>query len=93
MREFGSQGQQRLTVLSMKLAEMNFIQESTEQYPLLLMDDVMSELDAVKRSLLLDNLKHAQTFITATEREYFSEDFLENTALWTVNNGNIERKA
>jgi DNA replication and repair protein RecF len=74
LRTFGSQGQQRTGVLSLKLAELEFIKSETAEYPVLLLDDVMSELDASRREHLLSFIKdRVQTFITATEEKYFPE--------------------
>lgn len=74
LRNFGSQGQQRTGVLALKLAEIEFIKSETGEYPVLLLDDVMSELDASRREQLLSFIKDKiQTFITATEPKYFSE--------------------
>ncbi len=69
LRLFGSQGQQRTAVLSLKLSELEFLNEETGTYPVLLLDDVMSELDSARRRRLIDFLrqKHIQTFITAVE--------------------------
>ena len=69
LKSFGSQGQQRSSVLSLKLAELEFLKLETGEYPILLLDDVMSELDTRRRdnllSLLQDN--NVQTLITATD--------------------------
>jgi DNA replication and repair protein RecF len=74
LRTFGSQGQQRTGVLSLKLAELEFIKSETGEYPILLLDDVMSELDAVRREHLLAFIKdRVQTVITATEEKYFPD--------------------
>ncbi|MBR0102227.1 MAG: DNA replication/repair protein RecF [Selenomonadaceae bacterium] len=70
---FGSQGQLRTAALSLKLSELQFLRAETGEYPLLLLDDVMSELDAERRELLLEFLsrEQIQTLITATDRAYF----------------------
>lgn len=74
LRNFGSQGQQRTGVLALKLAELEFIKSETGEYPVLLLDDVMSELDAARRSeLLLFIRERIQTFITAADAQYFSQ--------------------
>jgi DNA replication and repair protein RecF len=74
LRNFGSQGQQRTGVLALKLAELEFIKSETSEYPILLLDDVMSELDAARRSeLLLFIRERVQTFITAADEQYFSQ--------------------
>jgi DNA replication and repair protein RecF len=69
-RDFGSQGQQRSCVLALKLAELEYMESVTREPPLLLLDDLMSELDEHRRGALLGNLKPGiQTFITTTEKE------------------------
>ena len=71
---FASQGQQRSLVLSYKMAEVALIKEKLGQNPLLLLDDVMSELDNDRRSALFSLLSEGiQTFITATNSEMFDE--------------------
>ncbi|MPN01899.1 DNA replication and repair protein RecF [bioreactor metagenome] len=74
LRTFGSQGQQRTGVLALKLAELEFIKSETGEYPVLLLDDVMSELDANRREQLLTFIKdRVQTFITATDDRFFPD--------------------
>ena len=73
LRTFGSQGQQRTGVLSLKLAELEFLRSETGEYPILLLDDVMSELDVKRRQQLLHFIRREriQTLITATDAAYF----------------------
>ena len=73
LKLFGSQGQLRTAALALKLSELQFLKSETGEYPLLLLDDVMSELDAERREMLLEFLRHEkiQTLITATDRAYF----------------------
>ena len=73
LKIFGSQGQLRTAALALKISELKFIRAETGEYPLLLLDDVMSELDAGRRELLLEFLRgeKIQTLITATDRAYF----------------------
>lgn len=73
LRSFGSQGQQRTGVLALKLAELEFIKSETGEYPVLILDDVMSELDAQRRHQLLNFIQQEriQTIITATDAAYF----------------------
>ncbi len=66
---FGSQGQQRTAVLSLKLSEMDIMVEMTGEHPILLLDDVMSELDEKRQQLLLNSLSNVQGFITCTHLE------------------------
>ncbi|MDR2267658.1 MAG: DNA replication/repair protein RecF [Christensenellaceae bacterium] len=67
LRKFGSQGQQRTAVLSLKLAEVSLFKERTGEAPVLILDDVMSELDEMRRRSLLESLSNVQTLITCTE--------------------------
>ena len=65
---YGSQGQNRTVVLSLKIAELNVIYEEIGEYPILLLDDFMSELDEVRRKNFLNNIKNAQVILTCTEK-------------------------
>lgn len=71
IRQFGSQGQQRSAVLALKLSECGIIEDITEQRPVVLLDDVMSELDNSRRDYLLNHLKNRQIFITCCDKDYF----------------------
>ena len=75
LKTYGSQGQLRTAALSLKLSELELLRTAAGEYPVLLLDDVMSELDAARREQLLTflKLKKIQTIITATERKYFPE--------------------
>ena len=75
LRQYGSQGQIRTTTLALKLSELQFLKAAAGEYPILLLDDVMSELDAARREQLLTFLlrEKIQTLITATEKSYFPE--------------------
>ena len=87
LKLFGSQGQFRTTALSLKLSELEILKKAADEYPVLLLDDVMSELDAERREQLLKFLtqKKIQTLITATESKYFpSQNFGK---IYTVNAG------
>ena len=67
VRRFGSQGQQRTVALSLKLAEIRLISEETGELPVLILDDVLSELDQKRQDFLIGYLKDVQIFLTATE--------------------------
>ena len=69
VKNYGSQGQQRTTALSLKLAELEFIKNRVGEYPILLLDDVFSELDSDRRKKLLNFTAKTQTIITCTEYE------------------------
>ena len=64
---YGSQGQQRTVILSLKLSELNIIYDEINEYPILLLDDFMSELDENRRKSFLNNIKNIQVLITCTE--------------------------
>lgn len=89
LRLYGSQGQLRTTALALKLSEIQMLKTAAGEYPILLLDDVMSELDAERREKLLEFLlsQKIQTLITATEKAYFpAQNFgkvflIENGAL------------
>ena len=89
LKSFGSQGQQRTGILALKLSELEFLHQETGEYPVLLLDDVMSELDSNRRCQLLEFIKkeNIQTLITATEPAYFPTEFLENA--YIVKEGHI----
>ena len=74
LRKYGSQGQQRTTALSLKLAEILLVEEESGEKPVLLLDDVLSELDSGRQRFLLESIDEIQTLITCTG----IEDFLEN---------------
>lgn len=80
LRSFGSQGQQRTGVLALKLSELEFLRSETGEYPVLLLDDVMSELDGTRRERLLDFIgkEHIQTLLTATDAAYLPQKIIGN---------------
>jgi DNA replication and repair protein RecF len=87
---FGSQGQQRSAVLALKLAEIEIIREEAGEYPILLLDDVLSELDNKRKSYLIEHIKGIQTIITSTE--YHELNALTrnfNKKIFYINEGKI----
>ena len=87
---YASQGQQRSIVLSLKLAEINFLKEKTGTYPVLLLDDVLSELDKNRQLKLLDAInENVQTFITTPSISDIKEDLLKKAKVFNIENGNI----
>lgn len=89
---FGSQGQQRTTALSLKLAEIELIAEEIGEYPLLLLDDVLSELDTYRQTQLIETFQDkVQTFITATGVESVHLDKLRELSVFRVADGSIEK--
>jgi DNA replication and repair protein RecF len=93
-RLFGSQGQQRTVALSLKLAERRLIEELVGEPPLLLLDDVLSDLDDARRSLLFDLTAEAgsQTFLSCTNLRAFSPSVLERATVYAVNAGAVEKQ-
>lgn len=87
---FGSQGQQRSAILAMKLAEIEIIKDEVGEYPILLLDDVFSELDNKRKSYLIDHIKGIQTIITSTDDHTINKltkDF--NKKIFYINEGKI----
>lgn len=71
IRKYGSQGQQRTAALSLKLAEIELVKQAVKETPILLLDDVLSELDSNRQNYLLDSIHDIQTFITCTGLDEF----------------------
>ena len=90
MLTYGSRGQQRTAALSAKFGELAFMRAATGEEPILLLDDVFSELDAARREYLLNQaLQHEQTLITATDYSSFSEEILARSHRYEVIAGEI----
>lgn len=87
-RSYGSQGQQRSCVLAVKLAECDILRETSGEPPVILLDDVMSELDGSRRSYLLQGLRDSQIFITCCQRTEQAE-FAPGGAAWHVRAGKL----
>ncbi|WP_438478389.1 DNA replication/repair protein RecF [Streptococcus pluranimalium] len=88
---FGSQGQHRSLILSLKMAEIELIKQSTGDYPILLLDDVMSELDNHRQAKLLEAVlkENVQTFITTTSLDHLKQ-VPENMTVFAINQGAIK---
>ncbi len=91
-RKYGSQGQQRTVALSLKLAQLDLFYEETGEYPLLLLDDVFSELDAERQGKLISRLSKHQTIITCTHIEERLKDYFSSAKFFKVENGVISEK-
>ena len=87
VRAYGSQGQQKTTVLVQKLAEAEIMKEEAGEYPVLLFDDIMSEMDNSRQDYILRQLKNMQIFITCTDKQRFQD--LENARFLRVENGTV----
>ncbi|PLR83355.1 DNA replication/repair protein RecF [Bacillus canaveralius] len=92
VQTFGSQGQQRTTALSVKLAEIELIHSEIGEYPILLLDDVLSELDDYRQSHLLNTIQgKVQTFVTTTSVEGIDHQTLKEASTYKVEAGVINR--
>ena len=89
IRKFGSQGQQRTAALSLKLAEIELVKKMTKDVPLLLLDDVLSELDSNRQNYLLNSIGELQTIITCTGLEEFVKNRFEINKVFKVSDGVI----
>ncbi len=89
IRNFGSQGQQRTAALSLKLSEIKLIEEETGENPVLLLDDVLSELDRERQNYLINSLEDTQVFITTTEISEEVENCLGDIKYFIIENGKI----
>lgn len=89
IRKFGSQGQQRTAALSLKLSEIELVKKVTKDTPVLLLDDVLSELDSNRQKYLLDSIGNIQTIITCTGLDDFVNDRFEINKVFKVSNGMI----
>lgn len=92
LRKYGSQGQQRTTALSLKLAEIEIVKQSVKDTPVLLLDDVLSELDGSRQRYLLENIHDIQTMITCTGVDDFVENNFQIDRLFQVVEGTVERR-
>ena len=90
LRAFASQGQQRSAALALKLAELKILRDETGEMPVLLLDDVFSELDAGRRTCLLSNLADAQVFITCTDKALIEKELFEMTGIIEPGRGKPE---
>ncbi len=87
VRHFGSQGQQRSAALSLKLAEAAVLEEKIGEPPVILLDDVMSELDDYRKNYMIDKIKNRQVFITSCDQSVSKR--LKNGKLFEVENGRV----
>lgn len=87
---YGSRGQVRTAMLSIKIAEMTWMEEKTGFAPLLLLDEALAELDPTRRRDLLERVTNSgQTLLTTTDLDLFTADFIGNATLWRVNDGRV----
>ena len=89
IRKFGSQGQQRTAALSLKLSEIELVKRITKDTPVLLLDDVLSELDKHRQNYLLDSIHDIQTLITCTGLDDFVSHQFEINRGFQVIKGHV----
>ena len=88
--DYGSRGQVRTTLLALKLAEVAWMKEKTGEWPVILLDEVMAELDAERRADLLATLEDTeQSLLTTTDASLFTAQFVQQAALWRVHAGAV----
>ena len=92
IRKFGSQGQQRTAALSLKLSEIELVKKITKDNPVLLLDDVLSELDSNRQNYLLNTIGDIQTIITCTGLDEFVNNRFEINKVFKVENGKVTDK-
>ena len=89
IRKFGSQGQQRTAALSLKLSEIELVRRETKDTPILLLDDVLSELDKHRQNYLLDSIRDVQTLITCTGLDDFVNHRFSINKILRVEQGHV----
>lgn len=90
IRRFGSQGQQRSCALSLKLSEIELVKTSVGETPVLILDDVLSELDSSRQNFLLNSIHDIQTIITCTGLDEFVKNRFEVNKVFKVKNGTVK---
>jgi DNA replication and repair protein RecF len=89
---YGSRGQIRTTLLSLKLAEVNWMKDRTGEWPVILLDEVMAELDLQRRADLLKYVGESeQVLFTTTDLSLFSPEFTEKVEVWHIESGRVEK--
>lgn len=89
LKLFGSQGQKRTAILSLKLSEIDVIKSDTDERPILLLDDVMSELDKSRQNHLIEQIQGIQTFITTTESDIMNHYQGSEFSIFTIQKGEV----
>lgn len=92
IRRFGSQGQQRTAALSLKLSEIELVKKMTKDTPVLLLDDVLSELDSNRQNYLLNSIGDIQTIITCTGLDEFINNRFEINKIYKVTTGRVKNE-
>lgn len=87
---YGSQGQQRTAALSVKLAEVDLMHQETGEYPILLLDDVLSELDGARQTSLIKSIQNrVQTFLTTPSLNDVARQLIKDPKVFIINQGKI----
>ncbi len=87
---YGSRGQARTGVMALKLAELEWMHDTLGEWPILLLDEVVAELDASRRAYLLNRIQGAtQVLLTTTEPDIFTPDFLSHATRWEIHQGQV----
>jgi DNA replication and repair protein RecF len=90
---YGSRGQVRTTLLALKLAEVSWMRERTGEWPVVLLDEVMAELDLQRRADLLNYVRESeQVLLSATDLAVFGADFLSRAEVWEVQAGTVRKQ-
>ena len=93
IRKFGSQGQQRTAALSLKLSEIELVKHSIGDTPVLLLDDVLSELDSNRQNYLLNSIHDIQTIITCTGLDEFVKNSFQIHRIFEVKDGHVSPRS
>jgi DNA replication and repair protein RecF len=92
--DYGSRGQLRTTLLALKLAEVEWMKARTGEWPVILLDEVMAELDVNRRADLLKYVdKDQQVLFTTTDLSLFSSEFVEGSDIWGVKDGVVQPRS
>ncbi len=92
LSDYGSRGQVRTALLALKLAEVSWMKERTREWPVILLDEVMAELDRQRRADLLKYVSATeQVLFTTTDLKLFAEEFVEKAEVWNVESGRVGR--
>jgi DNA replication and repair protein RecF len=92
LTDFGSRGQIRTAILSLKLAEVDWLKQKTMQWPVLLLDEMLAELDPNRRAFLLNYLADAeQAIMTTTDMNLFPEGFADTCDRWHISSGSVKK--
>ena len=90
--DYGSRGQVRTALLALKLAEVNWMKDRTGEWPVILLDEVMAELDVQRRADLLKYVGESeQVLFTTTDLNLYEPDFVEKAEVWKVESGRVEK--